>query len=241
MTLLAGVSLNPSILFKPGTMPIQQGSSVDLTVGEIIDHKGRKVEGPFTLEPGCMVQVCSAEVFDLPPNVTAHVTYKTTQTRRGIWALTVGIVDPGWDGPISTTLLNFSRQPYAIMKGDAFLRASFFEHDPAPTALLRRSPPPNEYTSDIQKSASTTFPLTFLDSEKISKSAGDAVLKKVRDDAFAWIAGIALLFAIVQLVTSYLHPAYTLRPSEFDLSNLRKEIISLKEQIQELEKRPPAP
>lgn len=236
MTLLAGASLKPSDFFMPGTPLIQQGSSVDLTIGEIIDHRGAKVDGLFTLEPGCMVQVCSAEIFDLPAHITGHVTYKTTQTRRGIWALTVGIVDPGWNGPISTTLLNFSRQPYAIAKGDPFLRTSFFEHAPALPDFMRKSPSPAEYTSDIQKSAATVFPETFLDSDKISKSAGEAVLKKIRDEAFAWIAGIALLFALLQIGASYLQPAYTSKPSELDLSNLQKEITVLKDRIKDLER-----
>jgi hypothetical protein len=219
-------------------MPALQASSVDLTIGDIIDHKGKSVDGPYILEPGCMVQVCSAEVFNLPPTITGHVTYKTTQTRRGIWALTVGIVDPGWDGPVSTTLLNFSRQSYAIVKGDAFLRASFFEHAPAAPELLRKSPPVAEYVSAVRKSAATVFPQTFLDSDKISRAAGEAVLKKIRDEAFAWIAGIALLFALLQIGASYLQPAFTAKPSEFDLSNLRKEITSLREEIRELEKGP---
>jgi deoxycytidine triphosphate deaminase len=241
MTLLAGDSLDPRGLFKPGPMPIQQGSSVDLTIGDIIDHKGKKVEGPFILEPGCMVQVCSAEVFMLPPTVTGHVTYKTTQTQRGIWALTVGIVDPGWDGPISTTLLNFSRQSYAITQGDAFLRASFFEHDSIPEKLLRKSPPLSEYKLNTQKSAATVFPNTFLDSDKISKSAGEAVLKKIREEAFSWIAGIALLFALLQITTSFIQPIYFRSNSELELSNLQKEIGYLKEQISALKKHPVLP
>src|SRR5690349_9690219 len=137
MTLVAGNKLVPKSFFKSGS-PSVQGSSCDLTIGSIFDHEGKKVEGPFTIKPRHMVQVVSSEVFDLSNRVTGHVTYKTTLTKKGIWALTVGIVDPGWDGPVATTLLNFSRVDHAIAEGDAFLRVSFFEHDPVPAERMRK-------------------------------------------------------------------------------------------------------
>jgi hypothetical protein len=182
-----------------------------------------------------MVQVCSAEIFSLPPDVTAHVTYKTTLTRRGVWALTVGIVDPGWEAPISTTLLNFSKVPYSLKAGDPFLRASFFQHDPVEPKHLRESPDPDEYRTSVQKDAAMLFPKTFLDRDAIAKSAGDAVLKKVRDEAFAWVAGIALLFALIQIAAGYLQPAYNAKPSEYDLNILQKELTTLRDKVKELE------
>lgn len=197
MTLVTGNALDPKIFFKSG-QPLAQGSSFDLTIGSIFDHQGKKVEGPFTIKPGHMVQVVSSEVFALSDRVTGHVTYKTTLTKKGIWALTVGIVDPGWDAPIATTLLNFSRVDYAITEGDAFLRVSLFEHEPVPSDRLRRAPPLEAYLKDIQKTAASMFPLTFLDTEKISAAAGGNVLARIRNEALVWVAGIALLFTLLQ-------------------------------------------
>jgi hypothetical protein len=236
MTLLSGEKLNVDGLFAKGALPLKQASSVDLTIGHIFDHSGKKVEGPFRLEPGHMVQVCSAEVFALPNTVTAHVTYKTTLTKQGIWALTVGIIDPGWEGPIATTLLNFSRKDFAVAEGDAFLRASFFDHPAVPASSLRKAPPLDKYLSELQKGAATDFPRTFLDSDKIAQSAGEAVLKKVRDEAFAWVGGIAVLFALIQIGAMYVQPAYTSKPAEHDLVNLKQEILYLRDRIRELEK-----
>src|SRR5437870_4781417 len=99
MALITGKALDPKKYFKGG-QPAVQASSFDLTIGSIFDQTGTKVNGLFTIKPGHMVQVVSAEVFNLSDQVTGHVTYKTTLTKKGIWALTVGIVDPGWDGPV---------------------------------------------------------------------------------------------------------------------------------------------
>lgn len=206
MTLLSGAALDPKRFFRVGS-PTAQASSFDLTIGRIFDCSGKEVDGPFTLGPGHMVQVVSAEVFNLGPDVTGHVTYKTTLTRVGIWALTVGIVDPGWNGPIGTTLLNFSRNDYAIHAGDRFLRVSFFQHDPVLPGQLRGAPTVTDYHKGIQKLAASTFPPTFLNREDIVKSAGSAVLGRIRIEALAWIAGIALIFTLIQFALRFVPPA----------------------------------
>jgi hypothetical protein len=170
MTLVAADALDPKRFFGEGCEPLRQGSSFDLTIGGIYDSKGQKVAGPFTLKPGHMVQVASAQVFDLPDQITGHVTYKTTLTSKGIWALMVGIVDPGWDAPISTTLLNFSRIDHVISEGDPFLRVSFFRHAPVPSDCLRKAPP--DYLKNVQRAAASTFPETFLNHKEIARRAG---------------------------------------------------------------------
>jgi dUTPase len=224
MTLVSGNLLDPKRFFKIGE-PSPQGSSFDLTIGSIFDHKGKKVEGPFAIKPGHMVQVVSSEVFSLSDRFTGHVTYKTTLTKKGIWALTVGIVDPGWDGPVATTLLNFSRIDHAIAAGDSFLRVSFFEHEPVPSNKLRKAPPLDVYLKDIQKTAACMFPATFLDSERISEVAGAKVLNRIRKEALVWVAAIAVLFTLLQLI------ANAFRPDRPNAEVTRKDFDALRAKI----------
>jgi hypothetical protein len=243
MALVAGNALDPKKFFKSGD-PVVQGSSFDLTIGCIFDHKGKRVDGPFTIEPGHMVQVVSAEVFNLSDRVTGHATYKTTLTKKGIWALTVGIVDSGWDGPVATTLLNFSRVDHAIAEGDAFLRVSLFEHDPIPAERVRKAPPLDVYLKDIQKTAASSFPTTFLDTEKIAETAGGKVLERVRKEALVWVAGIALLFTVLQLAVNL-----TSRPdrasaevTKRDFDDLRATMDAMQARLLRFEQTtPPAP
>jgi deoxycytidine triphosphate deaminase len=244
MALVAGNSLDPKKFFKKG-QPVIQGSSFDLTIGCIFDHEGKKVDGLFTIKPGHMVQVVSAEVFSLSDQVTGHVTYKTTLTRKGIWALTVGIVDPGWDGPVATTLLNFSRIDHSIAEGDAFLRVSFFEHEPVPAERVRKAPPLETYLRDIQKTAASSFPNTFLDSEKIASAAGSNVLERVRKEALVWVASIALLFTVIQLaapLASRWLGQGTTDVTKRDFNDLRDRMDAMQARIIKYEQaNPPAP
>lgn len=244
MTLLAGNALDPKKFFRSGT-PQAQGSSFDLTIGCIFDHEGKKVEGPFTIKPGHMVQVVSTEELRLSDRVTGHVTYKTTLTRNGIWALTVGIVDPGWTGPIATTLLNFSRVDHSIAQGDAFLRVSLFEHDPVPPEKLRKAPPVEVYLRDIQKIAASMFPITFLNTTQIAEAAGKNVLKRIRIEALAWVAGIALVFTLMQIVAVWFSGSGRPAMSEVDALRDKMEIMQGKllkfEQLNPAASTPAAP
>lgn len=200
MTLIAGHTLALSNFFmKSGNSPKARGSSFDLTIGLIFDHEGKRVYEPFALKPGRMIQVISAEIFDLPNNVTGHVTYKTDLTKKGIWALTVGIVDPGWRGPISTTLLNFSRVDYCVVPGEAFLRVSMFEHEAVSHNKLPASIPVSQYWNDVEKVAKVQFSPSFLNSDEIAKKAGDKVLNRIRKEALVWVTVIALFFAVLQI------------------------------------------
>ena len=234
MTLLAGDELVPSRFFTAGNA-IRRASSFDLTVGSIYDDTGTKVDGPFILRPNGMVQVTSAEVFNLPADITAHVSYKTSLTSKGIWALTVGIVDPGWNCPISTTLFNFSKAPVAVQTGDIFLRVSFFRHERVDDALLQRGPAVPDYAKSVQRTAGTLFPKKFLDTDALAEAAGQLAMEQMKKSALSWVAAVAILFAVIQWVSSWGPPAvawYFGGPHETEL--LKQEITAMKKQLVEL-------
>jgi hypothetical protein len=232
MTLLAGSALDPKRFFSNGN-PQAQGSSFDLTIGCIFDHQGKQVDGPFTIKPGHMVQVVSSEELNLSDRFTGHVTYKTTLTKQGIWALTVGIVDPGWHGPIATTLLNFSRIDHCIAERDAFLRVSIFEHDPVPPEKLRKAPPLDAYIKDIRKTAASRFPMTFLDTTQIAEAAGKDVLNRIRIEALAWVVGVAVLFTAMQIVATWFSGSG--RPAMSEVDALRDKVEVMQTKLLKLE------
>lgn len=234
MGILAADQLEASRYFSSGT-PVIRGSSFELSVGTIVDHEGNRSTGPFVLKPGHMVQVVSKEVFKLPPTITGHVTYKTALTRQGIWALTVGIVDPGWEGPIGTTLLNFSSVSKIIHRGDTFLRVTLFEHRPVDALHLPKPVAEPAYVKDIQELAITRFPPTFLDSSEIIDATGKYVVGKMRRDAFAWLAAAAAVFTIIQLIVSIVPPIVEARLAR--QAGEREAIESLSAEIKHLNDR----
>jgi dUTPase len=227
MTLIVGDRLASGRFFSSGS-PRARGSSFDLRIGAVFDTLGNKVEGPFVLKPGHMVQVISAEVFDLADNITGHVTYKMSLTRQGIWALTVGIVDPGWKGPVSTTLLNFSRIDYAIAPGDPFLRVSFYEHAPVSSSFIAVPQPLDDYIVDLRKISMSRFAETFLDQNELASKAGGTVLNRIRKESLVWVAAIAIIFSLIQLTSTYL---------QIRFGSSTEEINKLQARIEGLEQR----
>jgi hypothetical protein len=239
MSLLAGQALDPTLFFSSGN-PVRQGSSFDLTIGRIFDADGREPSGPFILRPGHIVQVVSAEIFALPNDVTGHATYKTTLTKDGIWALTVGIVDPGWDGPLTTTLLNFSQVPYPISVGSAFLRISFFKHEPVPESLIRKCKSIDGYVREVQEKAMTKFAPTFMNHAKVVADASDEVLEKIQKRALGWVGAVAGLFALLALVLGIAQFVFAgwSRGSLFenDADSMRQRITGLETKLDRIEK-----
>jgi deoxycytidine triphosphate deaminase len=232
MSLVAGPDLDPNEFFSAGN-PKVQASSFDLTIGTIFDHQGQPAPEIFTLEPGEMVQVISAEIFELPLDVTGHVTYKTTLTKLGIWALTVGIVDPGWDGPVTTTLLNFSKVPYVLRVGMPFLRVSMFRHAATEADKVRPVGDIAGYHAQAQDRSITRFPRTFLNQENITATASAKVMGQIRDQALAWIAGIAILFTIIQFSLDFVNRSSD-RMGEGEKQHIQAQIDELSSQLRQL-------
>ncbi len=235
MTLLSGDELKQQRFFREGN-PVKRASSFDLRVGSIFNDEGKKVDGPYVLQPNEMVQVTSAEVFALPDDITAHVSYKTGLTRKGIWALTVGVVDPGWNCPVSTTLFNFSKIPFSISEGDIFLRVSFFQHPPVSKEYQRVGPAAEEYTRGVQATAGAVFGRQFLNADTVAENAGKVATERMKDSAIKWVAGVAFVFTVLQLAVTWLSPAavnswHTAESLKHEIVELRTEIAMLTERI----------
>lgn len=207
MTLLGGTSFKPSDLFAVEPLN-RKVSSVDLTIGRMIDENGSDLPEDYKLKPGKMVFVISEEVFALPPNVTGFVSCKTALTHNGVWAITVGIVDPGWTGPVSTTLVNFGKNARLLSRGSSFLRVAFFSHDvdEDETEKQKENPvDPNVAAASYLRAAkhhAVKFPPTFLDQDKLADRAGKKAWSSMRTGALLWGTIIALLIAIVQAGTA---------------------------------------
>ncbi|WP_209599396.1 hypothetical protein [Ruegeria sp. HKCCSP351] len=233
MKLLAGGDLQKDLFFKKGE-PIIKGSTFDLTIGSIFDSKGDRHVQPYMLQPREMIQVVSAEVFELPSDVTGHVTYKTSLTRKGIWALTVGIIDPGWDGPVSTTLFNFSKVEFPVAIGTPFLRVSLFQHEKVPDRLLKKAELDSKYRQDVQIAARKDFPSSFLDLDQVASSASELALKKFQKTALVLISASAALFATIQLVMAFSPPlAYGwLSNNQVEMERLRLQIEHLQQEFE---------
>ena|ERR1700733_12976032 len=94
-------------------------------IGKTDDGRSEKKVDEHYLKPQGVALVVSKEVVRLPPDVCAHASVKTSLCREGVPAINIGIIDPGWEGPISSVLLNFGKESYRLKNDEPFLRLTF--------------------------------------------------------------------------------------------------------------------
>lgn len=227
------------LCFQPGKAGRRRGTSYDLRIGAIINEKGESLGDAYPLQPNQMVHVISQEVFNLPRKLTGHVTYKTGMTQRGIWALTVGILDPGWDGPLATTLLNFSCTDYLVRTGEEFLRVSFFEHEAVAQEHLVKAGTVDDYHRKIQKVAAEHFPATFLDTHAVADRARRLAVGDITRRSVAAAAVIAVGLALASVVSQCTDRAMLddyLLPANDEFRDMRTNVDDLTRRVTDLER-----
>lgn len=98
-------------------------------------NKHEITEDGFVLPPQGMVRIVSRELFRIPPGIVCYAMVKNALSDRCLLAINTGIIDPGYIGPISSTLLNFGKEPFLITRDTKFLRLTF--HNSSITDLQR--------------------------------------------------------------------------------------------------------
>ena len=122
--LLSGKEIKDAGLLKRAKDGNYTSASYYLTVGKIVSMDG-KIHDEYKIPPRGMAVLISEEIFNLPDNIIGYTTVKNSLSCDGLLAINVGLVDPGWGQPISSTLINFGSQNRLVLKGDKFLRMTF--------------------------------------------------------------------------------------------------------------------
>lgn len=155
-------------------------TTYDATVGSIIKCGRELRDATVTLKPREIIWLVSTETFELKGDVTGLATLKTSWTHQGVLALNVGVVDPGWNGPLAAAVVNLSSSDFEISKGMPFLRLMFHKHTLIPNAKLKIV---KESRADYVRKViglSKDFSDTFLDMKGLSRSVADQVLAMPR-------------------------------------------------------------
>ena len=160
--------------FDVGSCDGWNATTYDSCVGEIITPKGSHKGETFILKPRGIAWLVSAEDYALPPTVTGITTLRTTWTKSGVMTLTSGIVDPGYSGPLSTAVINFSKTEFEIEKGAPFFRTIFLEHEGVPKKLRGAKVSRDSYIKSVKSNAKKAD-YTFLTIESFAKEVQDNV------------------------------------------------------------------
>lgn len=91
-------------------------------------------EAGYMLHPGQFVLAQSAQMFNLPDNISGEYKLKSSMARIGLEHLNAGWCDAGWNGSVLTLeLKNMSLYHSIILHpGVGIGQIVFFEHEPVP-------------------------------------------------------------------------------------------------------------
>jgi deoxycytidine triphosphate deaminase len=187
-------------LVQGGEEQFYRASTYDLSVGDIIPAGGKpSTSSEFSLPAGGMVRVVSKELLKLPNTVTGHVLLKNRLCTVGVLALSIGVVDPGFEGPISSTLINFGREEYVLEKGTSFLRVSFLRCPESPKAKASDKFGRDNYTKIARQSVRDHSGPMFLNLDVVTANAAEKAFGKFREGLFLWATVATVLIALLAI------------------------------------------
>lgn len=194
--LLSGDEIKKRALIEKASTDGYRAASYDLCVEKILTTTGDE-ETSFVLEPQGTVLVISKERVKLPKNIAGYATVKTSLCHDGVLATNIGIIDPGYDGLVSSYLINFGKNNFALNAGQPFLRLGFHEFtswEGAPAAPSRSDV---DYVNDRRREVVRSMPDTFLDIPGNVRRIADEVFGQWRTRLFVFVGAIALFVTFV--------------------------------------------
>lgn len=175
-------------------------TTYDLTIDCIIDADGNEYDELMVPSSG-IVDVISKEIIKLPTSVTGFAHVKTSLSSKGLLALNIGLIDPGWEGPLSTTLVNFGdHKGKLLQKGETFLRLTFVSHEASDIGFKSSIFSKEKYRINKKEKFSSNFGNDFLSLDThISKK-----ISEISKSSFEYrIAIFASAFVLIQIALSY--------------------------------------
>lgn len=172
-----------------------RSTTYDATIGKFI-LEGEVIDKPYhMLEKRGVIWVTSAEKFNFDNKHTGLATLKTTWTHKGLLALNVGIIDPGWNGPLATALVNFSGKKIRINKGDPFFRVAIMQHHEVQCPTITKNMA--QYVEDISE-RSRLFTPTFLDTQSLVGEVSQKIFRLP-----GWAIGIGFAAIILTMIAIF--------------------------------------
>ena len=257
--MLSGDEIKQGALIQNDNPNSYRAASYDLTVGRIIAPEQDRVRAgeTVTIPPQGMVEVISAERVRLPADVAGYTLLKNSLSNQGILAISIGIIDPLYEGLMSSTLINFSRSPVSLRAGDAFLRVTFHEYSPSVGLQAPKPISDREYLNQRVHKVRKHFSKTFLDLETTVANLTQPVFEKSfgkwRAGLFVYVPLFALLLALLTFFmnagTAYVSRNGANRDQikaelrremqQEDYVQLKKDVEDLRTQLQQISNRPP--
>jgi deoxycytidine triphosphate deaminase len=200
LSLLCGEEIKSLKLVEGSTDDnLYRASTYDLSIGDIIPAEPASESSDYTLPPGGTVRVVSKELLKLPNDITGHALLKNELCRKGVLAINIGVIDPSFQGPLSSILINFGRGDFMVKQGDPFLRISFHRCPVSPKAVNSASYNRQQYVSNVRQEVAAYMAPTFLNMEETANRAAAKAFVSFREGLVIWATLVAVLLGLLAI------------------------------------------
>jgi deoxycytidine triphosphate deaminase len=180
-------------------------SSFDISVREVAHWDGENIKfsADYILRPQETVYLISEQRINVKPGYVAYVFLKNRLSQKGILALNTGIIDGGFNGPISTLITNLSKNNVPLSEID-FFRVVFHKIDMIneEDKVISTSYTYDNYKKIVLENM-LKLPQHFLDREGLKKTIDNELSSKALNIGRV---DLGIVLAIFGLVFVFLPP-----------------------------------
>lgn len=197
-------------------------------------NNNNDISNVYMLKPREIVLFETLEQISMPNNLMGSYTALNSVAQKGVLLINASMVEPGYKGPLSGILVNFSSKKVELKLGMQIAKICFHQLD----QNVNESQDPiseNDYTTELTILAKEYYTETFLDIKTILNGV-ESKMKKIvkREVTFAGILVTILLF--IGTMEPFVYNAFWGHTSfnEWLKNNDMEELDSLKKQQQVL-------
>src|SRR5208337_891789 len=180
----------------------------ELTIGKVVEPKTGKIlrtsnrqkskiaallrnSGCFVVEPSETVIVITKEKLNMPQNLCATYGQLNRLSNRGLLVLNTSIVEPGYMGPLSCVLVNFSSQREALTLGEPVAKLNFHQLNSEPEVKYPVSSTfTHEQYEQVASKNATSLPKSLLDISGVEQRVTERVGRRVKTNLM--LAGVLI-------------------------------------------------
>ena len=166
-------------------------SGDELVVGNVENNRRLRA---WAIKPSETLVIMTLEAVKIPSNLMATYGQLNRMAQQGLLLINASIVEPGYEGPLSCFLVNFSKETVFISPDDEVAKISFHMLAFPPKRLKPSVIKSADYERSLSTSASR-YPASFIDISGVQERVTDHVSKGL--DRSLKFGGVAIAFLLL--------------------------------------------
>jgi dUTPase len=179
-----------------------RAASYDIRVGTVIKPDG-SLSSLYLLPPQGIAEVISVETVSIPDNVSGIAMVKTSLCNEEILPLNIGIIDPGYQGKLSSVIVNFGKNSRAIKVNEVFLRLIFYNLDGEIDVKTPSIFDDDKYLLDRRSNMIERFGSEFLNLGTITATYTRKLYEEYRTRILSYVAAAGIGLTILTFMLNY--------------------------------------